>query len=118
MKKSIPISLAVIALSVASVAGSYFYDRAKVAAAAEARQEQLAELAQQEARQQCLDRIELLSASLLEKNTAASQYAPAPHIKNPENLKDVQAVLYKNLRADITAIKTNIARLRKQCGTA
>ncbi len=123
MNKSIPISLAIIAISVASVAGTYLYDRAQVANALEARKNEFAIIAEADALQQrqemlarCRAELTTLRTKLTDAQINAAQYAPSPNIKDPETLQDVQAILYKKMQSEITPLKDTIARLAKECG--
>jgi len=113
--KSIPVSLGIIAFSIALIAGAVIYDRISVHNKEQATLQLYAKLAKDNALQQCRTKIATLSAELLEKQSAAREYAPKPNIKNPETLNDTQAILYRNLLASASQLKADIARLETQC---
>jgi len=115
MQKTIPISLGVIALSVAVIAGAAIYDRVTIHNQQQAAQARLTALAQQNALKQCRQKLAALSASLVQKQSDAAPYAPDPKIENPETLNDVQSILYKNLLTDISTLTADITLLNKQC---
>jgi len=118
MHKSVPVSLGVIAFSVAVIAGAVIYDRVNLHNQQQAKEEELAELAHKNAVTQCRDRLAALTVTLPKLEAEAAQYAPDPEIKNPETLNDVQAILYKNKLADISQAEADIMRLTIQCGSA
>jgi len=122
MHKSIPISLGVIAVSLATLAGVMVYNLIKVNAIQREIAERFEEAAKRDAlarsRQaydRCNKQITVLTDTETRLRQEAKKYAPNVSIKDPESLNDVQSILHRNLVTEANQMAKDIAELRSQC---
>ena len=125
MHKSIPISLGVIAVSLATLAGVMVYDLIKVNAVQLEIVERFEEAAKRDALARsnqaydhCRKQIAVLTNAEIQLRQEAQAYATKENIKDPKSLNDVQSILHKKLVTEADQTVKDITELRSQCPIA